>query len=136
MKLITPILILTLLLVTPVAQDSHLEELIARVATLEQKLRNSEADNLSLLAQIAEMRAAPAAPEKGRWFGYKAAERHGAFDMLEVARWEGVQVRTQLATNWSYMVHFRYGNQPPVYLTEAMFKEFANKFDAYLQRTP
>lgn len=115
-------------------QEPSIEALIRENATLTEQIRVLTIQLRSTEAQIEEMRATPAAPEKSRWFGYTSPVRRGAFDMLEVSRWEGVQIQTQLATNWSYLVHFRGDAQPPVHLTDAMFKDFAVKFDSYLQR--
>lgn len=136
MKLITPLLILALLLVAPVAQDSHLEELIARVATLTEQLRASEVRNVSLQAQIDELMASPAVPQKQRWFGYVSPSRRGAYDMLDVSSWEGVKIESTTGTNrWTYLVRLR-TTQSPILLTDEMFKDFAIKFDSYLSNNP
>jgi hypothetical protein len=120
-----------------VFQAEHMNGMLdAQIQKLTEDVRVMTLRNESLQAQIQELQAAPEPTQHSRWLGYKAGSPagvavRGAFDMLEVRRWEATKRGNgpETCTVW-----FRGANDTAV-LTEAAFKDFAAQFDAYLKRT-
>lgn len=141
MTRLAPLLLILLLCLAPIAQDTPeptLDSQAEQIRELTDRVRVLEFQLASTTAQLEERNALPNPPAKARWIGYSITpdatiSRKGAFDMLEVCGWEGSQLRKD--GPWNYTISFRYSSRTVV-LDQTQFNTFAVKFDQYLRENP
>lgn len=123
---------------TRLFQVEHMNGMLdAQIQKLNEDVRVLTLRNESLQAQIQELQAAPEPNAQERWQGYKTMPGvypfvEGAFDQMEVSRWEATQKSASAPKNTT--VYFRGSPHTAVLPGNDLYQAFTRIFGEYLRK--